>query len=220
MSDLAPFMAAALRDRVIQEMMDEIRDLKETNQVLRQELRDDSLKLQVTGRNGSPVYGWRYLDDATKKVKESDATGLKDSTTPLIGFVLNDNCFMPWRTFENDLEIRLGKVVLMHHQSVNVLASDNFRVEAGVPSGGRKEFWIKYNESPIWGITGELEPSRGGGNNRNPLRELSNMEQMVVSRDARVKKIQFSYAYIEELIRPYLVDADGRQIPRSHTRND
>ena len=51
MSDLGPFVAAALRDRAVQELIDE-------NNRLREELRSlkDELMFRITGENGVPVY--------------------------------------------------------------------------------------------------------------------------------------------------------------------
>lgn len=55
MSDLAPFVAAAIRDKVVVE-------LKEENDRLRQLLRD-LRKVEITGTGGSPVYATAQFDD-------------------------------------------------------------------------------------------------------------------------------------------------------------
>lgn len=205
MSDLAPFVAAALRDRVVQELMEENRELKQTNQGLRQELCDDRFKLQITGRNGTPVYGWSYLDIAAKNMKKSAKARVLEGRTHQLRFRLKDSCLIPWRKFENDLEIRLGKVVLGHHRDLNFPTMHNFTVIER--SMTRDEHWYQVYGDPCcrWGISGEFGPR-----NRDDTRQLYLFEEYVESRDLRATTVFLDYADIKELVHPYLVDADGR----------
>lgn len=55
MSDLAPFVAAALRDKVVQDLMEE-------NKSIRQQLKYCRL-VEITGPSGDPVYARAQLDD-------------------------------------------------------------------------------------------------------------------------------------------------------------
>jgi hypothetical protein len=55
MSDLAPFVATVLKDRAMVEMMTELETLKR--------LVDERLKVQITGKRGSPVYREGSLRD-------------------------------------------------------------------------------------------------------------------------------------------------------------
>ena len=52
MSDLAPFVAATLRDKVIADLQSEIEQLKAQSQ----RERDRSQTVEITGPRGNPVY--------------------------------------------------------------------------------------------------------------------------------------------------------------------
>jgi len=180
-------------------MMEEIRELKQKNH--------DRFKLQVTGENGTPVYGWLYLDDLVKRAVESGRLPV-DTPNLLVRCTLVDSCWIPWRKFENDMEIRLGGVVLLRHHRAKVPTRQNFYLD-------EKFFTMYYdNRAPIYEIDGELGPRRSGEHNRDSP-DNSNLENLVMSREARVTRVVFDITDIEELIRPYLMEPDGRQI-RSH----
>jgi hypothetical protein len=55
MSDLAPFVAAALRDKVVKELMEE-------NQAIRQQLQQ-ARRVEITGPGGTPVHAQAQFDD-------------------------------------------------------------------------------------------------------------------------------------------------------------
>jgi hypothetical protein len=55
MSDLAPFVAAALRDKVINDLMEE-------NQAIRKQLQQ-ARRVEITGPGGAPVYAHAQFDD-------------------------------------------------------------------------------------------------------------------------------------------------------------
>ena len=60
MSDLAPFVAAALGDKVVAELKDENKRLKQENSRLQRE----KGRLEITGRHGTPVYAYGNFQDA------------------------------------------------------------------------------------------------------------------------------------------------------------
>jgi hypothetical protein len=62
MSDLAPFVAAVLRDKSIADMKEDIDSQRRENDVLRQQLRD-TRAVKITGVNGSPVFARAQLED-------------------------------------------------------------------------------------------------------------------------------------------------------------
>ena len=59
MSDLAPYVAAALRDKVVDDLLDE-------NRKLREQL-DNARKVEITGKDGSPVYATGAFQDGTRR---------------------------------------------------------------------------------------------------------------------------------------------------------
>ena len=58
MSDLAPFVASTLRDKVVQDLMEE-------NKKLREDLEKARATVEVTGPNGQPVYASAFFKDGT-----------------------------------------------------------------------------------------------------------------------------------------------------------
>ena len=60
MSDLAPFVAAVLRDKVVEELQEELHAEKAKNKKLENELRT----IRVTGPGGFPVYAERHFQYA------------------------------------------------------------------------------------------------------------------------------------------------------------
>jgi len=57
MSDLAPFVAAAIKDRAMLELIAENKRLKEENETKRlREEKEERLKVRITGKNGAPIY--------------------------------------------------------------------------------------------------------------------------------------------------------------------
>lgn len=63
MSDLAPFLAAAIRDKNVMDLQEELRIERETNWKLQQELR----VIRVTGPGGFPVYAERHFQYAKNR---------------------------------------------------------------------------------------------------------------------------------------------------------
>jgi hypothetical protein len=64
MSDLAPFVAAVIRDRVMAELKDEIEALRQENAALKLERhkRNPSRPVKVTGRNGKEILAENEMD--------------------------------------------------------------------------------------------------------------------------------------------------------------
>ena len=67
MSDLAPFVAAAVRDKVVADLQDENRKLEEVN-----EERKRGMRLCVTGAHGTPVYAMANINEATIEENEEE----------------------------------------------------------------------------------------------------------------------------------------------------
>ena len=55
MSDIAPFVAASLRDKVVADLMDENNNLREKNRALN--------LVKITGPEGYPVYAHGQVSD-------------------------------------------------------------------------------------------------------------------------------------------------------------
>lgn len=68
MSDLAPFVAAVLRDKVVVDLQEELRVKTEKIQKLESELR----VIRVTGRGGFPIYAERHYQHATEDPQDVD----------------------------------------------------------------------------------------------------------------------------------------------------
>lgn len=69
MSDLAPFVAAVIRDHAVQELMEENKRLMEENNRLKQ-ARRENLMVRITGTNGTPVYCEQSLTNGRQIVDE------------------------------------------------------------------------------------------------------------------------------------------------------
>lgn len=65
MSDLAPFVAAALRDKVVN-------DIQEENKKLMELYANRAKQVRVTGAHGTPVYAMGSIDDATVEVVDEE----------------------------------------------------------------------------------------------------------------------------------------------------
>uniref|UniRef100_A0A7R9ZU92 Uncharacterized protein n=1 Tax=Pseudo-nitzschia arenysensis TaxID=697910 RepID=A0A7R9ZU92_9STRA len=121
MSDLAPFVASVLRDRTMVEMIAEMEKLKR--------LVEDRLKVQITGRKGSPVYFEGSLKNGYTSHRgrcfevmfdDHDDQDTPTSTTknPSHGRVLKLKAF-------SDIEIRLGGIIIQRLDFQNVMGSCN-----------------------------------------------------------------------------------------------
>ena len=111
-SDLAPFVGAVLRDRIIDEMQNQI-DVLQSRQT---ESENERLLVQITGTNGTPI----HYEESFRKAKRCNYYNA-DRTYNVVGISLrfaNDgrsddlttNGFP--LTSLNELEIRLGGVVV------------------------------------------------------------------------------------------------------------
>lgn len=156
MSDLAPFVASVLRDRTMIEMITEMKKLKK--------LVEDRLKVQITGRKGSPVYFEGSLKDGYTSHRgrcfevmfdnHDDKDNDDDNTTTTTDATKTDKnpshaCVLKLKTF-SDIEIRLGDIIIQRLDLQNVIGSCN------APFFTNDDFYrdIKYNR-PIF-----LEPDR------------------------------------------------------------
>ena len=120
MSDIGPFVAAALRDRVVQELVDETNRLREE---LRQE--KDRLVFRITGQNGTPVYHEQSVTIAcTTGFNNGSDVHMIQIIDGSNGDRINGGVGVPWKTFTKDLEFRLGGVVLKDNRKTPILVKD------------------------------------------------------------------------------------------------
>ena len=68
MLELAAFVAATIRDKVVEEQQDEIGRLQRENKRLRLEVEHLSRTVSVTGPNGVPVYAQGELDEDGEQI--------------------------------------------------------------------------------------------------------------------------------------------------------
>ena len=98
MSDLVPFVAAALRDRTIQEMAKELQTVKEDLRVEREE----RYSVEITGPGGSPLYYRSNLLDEPELVKDDKLLYIVQEGV---------NCLVPFDRI-GSLEFRMGGIVV------------------------------------------------------------------------------------------------------------
>ena len=109
MSDLAAFVAASIRDRVVHELMEENRKLKQENEQLKRE-KEERCTIRITGTNGTPV----YLEKSVKDGRD-DGNGTwvvdvpsEDSSCPFNG---TDQLLEVWVGGSKICRPRLGNLV-------------------------------------------------------------------------------------------------------------
>ncbi|MGK3738043.1 MAG: hypothetical protein ACI8RD_009697 [Bacillariaceae sp.] len=98
-SDLAPFVAAVLRDSTVVK-------LKNENDGLR-ELLDERLRLQITGQDGSPI----HYETSMKNGSSKEGDNGRDLWEVMIGSDKNENTFddvIPLNTIGKHIEIWVG----------------------------------------------------------------------------------------------------------------
>ncbi|OEU11709.1 hypothetical protein FRACYDRAFT_244832 [Fragilariopsis cylindrus CCMP1102] len=112
-SDLAPFVAAVLKDRTVAEMIQEIDKLKSRQT----ESENERLLVQITGTNGTPV----HYEESFKNAERYTYEGYRDS--PHIHVCFDDGSShdlttdgLPLSSL-HEIEIRLGGVVV---QRINI----------------------------------------------------------------------------------------------------
>ena len=122
MSDPTPLVAAILRDRAMLEMMAEMKKLKM--------LVDDRFKVQITGRKGSPVYFEGSLRDGYTSHRgrcfevmfngdsDDDDSSKSTAANSFSRQVLKLSAL-------DDIEIRLGGVIIQRLDFHNVMGSCN-----------------------------------------------------------------------------------------------
>ena len=113
-SDLAPFVAAVLKDRTVAEMIQEIDKLKSRQT----EYENERLLVQITGTNGTPI----HYEASFKNAERYTYEGYRDS--PHIHVCFDDGSSrdlttdgLPLSSLNNGIEIRLGGVVV---QRINI----------------------------------------------------------------------------------------------------
>jgi hypothetical protein len=94
MSDLAPFVAATLRDKVVQDLMEE-------NEAMQKQIRQ-SRSVEITGPGGSPVYSRAQFDE--------DGYYCNDPVLWEVAFPGTQNLSCPLSILEG-IEVRLGGVL-------------------------------------------------------------------------------------------------------------
>lgn len=173
MSDLGPFVAAALRDRVVQELLEE-------NKQLRRERNEKSM-IRVTGRSGTPVY---YEDLVTNGANFNEAQGRSCwvLVLPTRKNAGGSEIGVSQETFRNDLEIRLGRVVLRKN---------------GLESNGAERCECEWNgnEFSCYIVCGPVLMIYGESKNRQ-VHELLDPETALDSEDIIIRGVVFRKYYM------------------------
>ncbi len=150
MSDLAPLVANVLRDRALLELMAEMKKLKR--------LVDERLKVQITGKKGSPIYFEGSLKDGYTSHRgrcfevmfdgDDDDTDSTSASTSTAEDSL-ERLRLPLSKFD-DIEVRLGGVLIQRLGLQDVVGSCN------TPFFTSNDFYrdTKYNKQEY------LEPDR------------------------------------------------------------
>ena len=163
MSDLAPFVAAAIRDKSVEELQKENDRLQKENERLR-----EMLSVQITGPEGTPVYSHAQL--ATD--------GFLQDYDDWEGWVVNfrEEDLLPCVAEDlNAIEIRVGGVViltgasLVDHRYGRVFEEERFDKESGY-----FEFDIYNLGSEGQGLCTELNLAIG------PYESVSDYEKQVM----------------------------------------
>lgn len=182
MSDLAPFVAAALRD-LLQELMDE-------NNQLRQEKRNRSM-IRITGRNGTPVYYENSVTNGRGSLNRRGGDGLWVVDLPTRKDASGNSFGLPWKIFQK-LEISLGGVVL--RETSNNL--EHFSMNDDM-------LHLYFDYGHAFQVVGQLtstvpEDSR----ETNGSVDSSYLERIVDSVDVRIHihKVLFRKSYISDLL--------------------
>lgn len=138
MSDLAPFVAAVLRDGVVKDLMDE-------NERLREEIeeRDEGFMFQLTGREGAPIYFEQLITN--RHPLDWDEWGLLN--------MYDINVNLSFETFMKSFEIWLGGELLPSNQVLNAENSENDDVG----------FYFNFDEGHITAMYGETDMNCDSG---------------------------------------------------------
>jgi hypothetical protein len=147
MSDLAPFVAAALRDKVVAELYEEIQELRSELQGQRQQ----SQCVAITGPMGSPIYAQANFRDNGKFDYSPELWKVEFPTTSQKGCTLAQLA---------DMEVRIGgiaKARLMANGIVEGFVNDvknnyNTTEQSGAVSiwfGGSSGIWLNIAIQPI-----------------------------------------------------------------------
>ena len=157
MSDLAPFVAAYLRDRVVHALLEENRLLREQ---LKKE-RDNSVKVQVKKSGDS------FPDNTTIYYESLLTNGYEENSNDrwVLDFesqrdAKSDKIKIPWHIFAGHLQISVGDFELKLDDSVENALRYLF------DEGPTFSFTFSEGE-PVVGITGEWDQKAGG--NANPF---------------------------------------------------
>ena len=146
MSDLAPFVAAALRDRTVTELFDENQKLREEiNKINKHNLR----VIRVTGPGGSPVYAQRHIAYAKEDPGFHEATvELNNSTDD------HTNTNLPICPVQDIEKCEL------HIGDEEVIVIGDFERAGGQSSVGEPEQSMLYEFQPNQ-VSGRCEVSMG-----------------------------------------------------------
>ena len=105
-SDFAPFVGAVLTDRLI----DEIGVLQSRLTESRLESENERLVVQITGKNGTPVYSEESFRNAKRYDDDDDDGG--DDGDIYLDFDYGSSDGLPLSSLDKKIEIRLGGVVV------------------------------------------------------------------------------------------------------------
>ena len=196
MSDLALFVAAVLRDRTVQDLLDEIN-----------RLRVESLTLRITGRDGTPVFyevlvtngRTRYLDD--ERLREITFPARNDASG---NTVTSGNYFgVPFHTFQNDLEFRLGGIVLRKNSEYPIRLEPDFFLGPKDPRCFRGSYlFLADQRGPLCSIVGSLQAPRDGMKETDlSAMEHSEIPEFMETTRISIEKVLLKESYFANLIR-------------------
>ena len=199
MSDLAPFVAATLRDKIVD-------DLKTENEKLREELArvaDRQLAVQVTGPNGAPV----YYETSLKRGAYCEHLGGKCWRVEF-----DETAAIPLHAISN-LEIRVGGMVVQQFTQTTFQAlsmSESLSGGGGGGGGGVTHrggggdneprmyeiVFLISQSSPVdvgFGRFGPMRPSefREVGSGPHKMRDLVRLCESGLARDLSMTSICF-----------------------------
>ena len=169
-SDLAPFVAAVIEDGIVAEMKHKIEELESTVQ----DRDNERLLVQITGRNGRPIYGEKSL----KHGNSDDDIYDHDTLWSLDIDNVEDAWICPFDEESiTQLEIRVGGTVLLKQFLV---ADDQYQSYRHI---SKNENFVDDDNEPL-ALCFQIVPSNR--NNKSPLHVIQAHLRLAASSSASI----------------------------------
>jgi hypothetical protein len=157
-SDLAPFVAAVLKDKTV---MDLNKDIEELREELREESRErekEILLVEVTGRGGTPVHYQASLIDGETDLFKDDLWNVYFEQKK---YEFGEDIVLPLNLIK-DLEVRLGGIVVldMEHSS-NDTYDEGYNFSENEEDPQICDIYVEYLDKPISPIVESVNCSVG-----------------------------------------------------------